>query len=790
MRRADILTFILTCFLLLPSNVQCTVDTILVSDTELGRWERIVPSLPTEQVGAIRRDRSGALWLIARDHVIHVRNGVETRIDTSDGLHPGSYRAFAESDDGRKWIAGDHHGRLAISWTDGETWTSHISNTEGVPGGRATVDDLGNLWVNGQNPNFFEDRGGTGVYRYDGEHWTNFREPDLISERVYDVLTGPDGSVWVATLQGVSRYLNGVWTSYTSGVNEPLEHGKSYSFLRDGQDRIWVMHGYRGVSVYDGTTWTKINEYDGMFVTRTRRAAQLTDDTLWFTIHPHDISSPDHRGMLRFDGISWTLLNASDGVPFSGTEDLIDQNDGSILVVAANREAYRFTPDAGGFARLSGKITRRGTPVDNVAVYAVTEDGIQKGGTRTVTGGTFELTVPPGAYTIEVHRSLGGDARAYTVEPGDHIAGIVVDRTLVLEETGYKFLGGLTIIVLLLACLGLPIFLVVRWISRKPLVEDDDPDPNAQQMQLTFHGTGGALFGIYIVNIFLSIVTLGIYYFWGKARVRAYVYSQTALAGERFANHMTGRELLIGWIKAIVFILLLTGLTEIPSFFWESQRQEILTTAIFYLLLIFGFLPFAIVGSWRYRASRSEWRGIRFSSDASGRRFFWIYLGGTFVTMLTLGLYTPWFENRIRGYLTEHTRYGTGRFTFDGNGRDLFKYYLLAYLLTPLTLGFSWFWYEARKTRYFWSRTTFEGVGFTSTVTGSKLMSLKLGNAILFIFTLGLAQPWITVRNSRFFCDYLLLADTPDWDAVTQDYDAATATGEGLSDYLDFEFEF
>ncbi|MGH7830199.1 MAG: DUF898 family protein, partial [Candidatus Binatia bacterium] len=45
--------------------------------------------------------------------------------------------------------------------------------------------------------------------------------------------------------------------------------------------------------------------------------------------------------------------------------------------------------------------------------------------------------------------------------------------------------------------------------------------------RLSFHGTGGSLFGIRIVNMFLILVTFGLYSFWAKVRVRRYLMSQT-----------------------------------------------------------------------------------------------------------------------------------------------------------------------------------------------------------------------------------------------------------------------
>lgn len=38
---------------------------------------------------------------------------------------------------------------------------------------------------------------------------------------------------------------------------------------------------------------------------------------------------------------------------------------------------------------------------------------------------------------------------------------------------------------------------------------------------LNFSGSAGHLFGIFVRNVFLTLITFGVYYFWGKTRVRA-----------------------------------------------------------------------------------------------------------------------------------------------------------------------------------------------------------------------------------------------------------------------------
>ena len=79
------------------------------------------------------------------------------------------------------------------------------------------------------------------------------------------------------------------------------------------------------------------------------------------------------------------------------------------------------------------------------------------------------------------------------------------------------------------------------------------PD-QGQVARLLFHGSGGSLLGIHVVNVLLTIITLGVYYFWAKVRVRNYLLSQTQFAGDRFAYHGTGKELLLGFLKAVLLI--------------------------------------------------------------------------------------------------------------------------------------------------------------------------------------------------------------------------------------------
>src|SRR3954471_4846708 len=135
----------------------------------------------------------------------------------------------------------------------------------------------------------------------------------------------------------------------------------------------------------------------------------------------------------------------------------------------------------------------------------------------------------------------------------------------------------------------------------------------AETRKFSFHGEGGSLFGIHIVNLFLTIITLGIYHFWGKVKVRKYVWGQVEFEGDRLAYHGTAGEIIRGWLKAVAifgipYLLLRMG----PQWLGLGLLMTVTGAALATILLLI-FIPIAVVGSRRYRLSRTSWRSIRFS---------------------------------------------------------------------------------------------------------------------------------------------------------------------------------
>ena len=312
---------------------------------------------------------------------------------------------------------------------------------------------------------------------------------------------------------------------------------------------------------------------------------------------------------------------------------------------------------------------------------------------------------------------------------------------------------------------------------------------SGQVRKLRFHGTGGSLFGIHIVNMLLTGLTLGIYYFWGKVKVRNYVFSQSEFEGDRFAYHGTGKELLIGWLKGMVILAAIYGVSF--AFLYLSGERSVRGQVLFLLFLLppllFGLVPIAIAGAWRYRLSRSSWRNIRFSFRGHTREFMKLYVPGLLLTIITLGFYSPIFGCRVRKFLLDRTWFGNAPFSFDGEGKELLGPFAIAFFLGLPTLGLSWFWYAARQHRYHWSHTRFGGANCRCEITGGSLFWLEFVNGILLVVTLGFAQPWVLVRTVRFMFERISLHGSLDLAVIEQEAREAGATGEGIADLLDTE---
>ncbi|MGA9638695.1 YjgN family protein, partial [Flavobacterium sp.] len=299
---------------------------------------------------------------------------------------------------------------------------------------------------------------------------------------------------------------------------------------------------------------------------------------------------------------------------------------------------------------------------------------------------------------------------------------------------------------------------------------------------------GSDFFGIVIVNWLLTILTLGIYYPWAKAKQLQFVYSSTALNGDSFSFHGTGKEMFKGFIKVIVLFILIGTITYILV---DLFGNPLLGPILFYSALII-LSPIAIHGSYRYRMSRTSWRGIRFGYRGDRSEFIKLFLKWIGLTIITLGIYGPWMVINMRNYLLGNVRFGDAEFEYNGDGGDYFILNLKGYFLTLFTLGIYMFWWQKDLFEYYVDNLSLrkgdDKINFTSTATGGDFFGLVMVNLLILIFTLGIGYAWVAMRTMKFVFEHVELDGELDLNTLAQtEENYKDATGEDLSDFLDLD---
>ncbi len=328
-------------------------------------------------------------------------------------------------------------------------------------------------------------------------------------------------------------------------------------------------------------------------------------------------------------------------------------------------------------------------------------------------------------------------------------------------------------------------------------------DTQETNPQLSFHGTGWELFQIYLSNFWLKLLTLGIYHPWAKAKVMRYLYASTRLHDSDFQFHGSGRELFIGWVKALLALSLLEGIhfilseqlkqwgmgilpdeTNEPGFLYWLEGLNLLV----YFFMLFFILMLAIVGVRRYRLSRTSWRGIRFRFSGTLGEAAKLMLKGWTLTILSLGIYYPFHRNRFQDFWVTRTSFGATPFAYDGEGRELFRLWLRGMLLSVLTLGIHLFWLRASMLRFFWGHTRLGEARIDCTLRGGQFLKESAVFGLMLLISFGFARAWAVERYNRFYLSNFSLAGPVDLSKIVQSSQEDTgAAGEGVASLLDLE---
>jgi uncharacterized membrane protein YjgN (DUF898 family) len=311
------------------------------------------------------------------------------------------------------------------------------------------------------------------------------------------------------------------------------------------------------------------------------------------------------------------------------------------------------------------------------------------------------------------------------------------------------------------------------------------------ELDLAFHGSARDYFRIWIVNLCLSLVTLGIFSAWAKVRKKRYMYSHTTLGGTPFQYLARPEPILKGRIIAVGGFIL----------YYLSSH---FVTTLFPYVMTAGMVaaPWVLSRSAAFKARYSAFRNMTFYFDGTyWGAFKTLYAWGivpafvvasvlsTMGHMVPLGIasavfsfHFPWFLRRINAYIVEHTAYGGKKGDFSATGGQFFGVYftsgliilaiavpaiviisvifrsannfqLFAFLVTlPVYLGYviGYAFVKARSGNIAWNHIRIGSLYFKSTLRTGDLVKLYITNAIGIIASLGLLIPWAVIRTLRY----------------------------------------
>ena len=337
-----------------------------------------------------------------------------------------------------------------------------------------------------------------------------------------------------------------------------------------------------------------------------------------------------------------------------------------------------------------------------------------------------------------------------------------------------------------------------------------------QKKYFEFTGTGREYFKIWIVNLLLTIVTLGIFSAWAKVRRNQYFYRNTYLSGSSFDYHASPITILKG---RLVALLLFTA---------YSQSIKIsFTLYLVALALLMAILPWLIQRSLRFKLHNSSYRGLRFRFAGSVGGSYKVFLLWPILTLLTLYMLVPFAHQRMKKYQHNNSLFGQTPFSFHAYAGDFYVIYLITFALMVVLGGLAGAsigglslngithfmdlkkififivivygflitfalligpYFSSRIQNLVWNKTKLGNYQFNSHIQARKLLFIFITNVLGIVFTLGLYQPFASVRLLKYRLENLNLQIDGDLQTFIANQESdMNATGEGAADIFDID---
>ncbi len=366
--------------------------------------------------------------------------------------------------------------------------------------------------------------------------------------------------------------------------------------------------------------------------------------------------------------------------------------------------------------------------------------------------------------------------------------------------------------------------------------ESFNPPDEPHQYDFYFYGTGAEYFKIWIVNLVLTIITLGIYSPWAKVRRLRYFYGNTELNDEPFDFTANPKRILLGRVIALGVYIAISVLGQFSP-----------TIAAIGGFLILALFPWLVRSTLRFRARNSQYKNVRFAFVGSLLAAYILFVfvavlnmmlvgavylsnnsdttgavTGILVLMVGIALLMPFAWKLFKTYQFDNTQFGEMQFEWHASMFDVYKavlipigiaiavfigaavimglgaatgsdfgvgivvvamigMYMMMLLIVPLT--------QACLHKVVWDNLTVGDSAFAlNDFSIFRFAFIQFTNYLMIVLTLGLFSPWAAVRLHRYKTETLSLLSYENFDEiVTPQMVEASALGEEIADVFDID---
>lgn len=207
-------------------------------------------------------------------------------------------------------------------------------------------------------------------------------------------------------------------------------------------------------------------------------------------------------------------------------------------------------------------------------------------------------------------------------------------------------------------------------------------------LPVEFVGQRRALFWLAFRTGILTVLTLGIYRFWMKSRLRRWYWSAVRPGGLPLEYVGEPMEKLLGFLIAVVILAFYIGIVNLLLMFVSFSLLANNFAA--YAVSLLGVIPlwfYARYRARRYVLARTRWRGIRFGLEPGAWSYAFRAMGHWFVTIATLGALWPRMTFGLEKFRTDRTFFGSVRLHQGGNWRMLMPHFVHALIGGALSAG-------------------------------------------------------------------------------------------------------